>query len=180
MNAELDALRELVAAHETKPAHTGTRRWLDALAQARKTIAEADAPQSQTPFADHFVSFCRALDEMQSKTSVLAAIGTVNNEQVREEARLARVRVLQVYNEALTAWQTGAPTVAALKPVPDLAALRAIAKRKGHSIQEDARAGCFNVYDNPHGAYVQGRTAHAFCVCLREVAELLDTLPDLT
>ena len=106
MNA-LDALRELVAAHEARPANTGTRRWLDALAQARNVLAEADKPA----------------------------------------------------------------------PVHDLLSLRMIAHRKGYSITEDARAGCFNIYDNPDGH--REEAAHAFCVSLREVAELLDTLPDL-
>ncbi len=109
MNAPLDALRALLDAYDNKPHHTGTRAWLDALAQGRKVIAEADAPA----------------------------------------------------------------------PIYDLEQLRIAARAKGYSIQGDARVGCYNVYDNVNGAYVRGRTAHAFCTCLREVANLLDTLPDL-
>ncbi len=109
MSAELAALRALLDAYDNKPHHTGTRAWLDALKQARKIVAEADASA----------------------------------------------------------------------PIYNLEGLRIAARIKGYSVQGDARQGCFNVYDNAHGTYVQGRTAHAFCTCLREVAELLDTLPSL-
>lgn len=64
-------------------------------------------------------------------------------------------------------------------PVYDLDSLRTLARAKGYSVQGDARQGCFNVYDNVRGTYVRGQTAHAFCVSLREVADLLDSVPAL-